>query len=140
MRHHTTCCETPTWSTSLLLLVPGFASTASKIYGSTSSTRWERSLSRSSVLGWKFYVSFNRCIVEVDVFELSTVWKLFPVQYLCLGRVCTRRTFVKFGILNDLRTNTRLLIHSDKKILLCHTRVYEACKKREFAFSVLLLF
>jgi hypothetical protein len=71
---------------------------------------------------------------EVDVFELSTVWKLFPVQYLCLGRVCTRRTFVKFGILNDLRTNTRLLIHSDKKILLCHTRVYEACKKREFAF------
>jgi hypothetical protein len=72
---HTTWCETPTWSASLRELVSRFASTASKI--------WERPLPRSSVLGWNFPMSHNRCTVEVNVFELGTrykpVWKRFPV-------------------------------------------------------------
>jgi hypothetical protein len=39
-------------------------------FGST--TRWERSVPRSSVLGWNFPVSLNHCTVEVNIFELDT--------------------------------------------------------------------
>jgi hypothetical protein len=72
-------------------------------------------------------VSFNRCTGEVNVFELVTTLsgKLFPVQYLRVDHVATRRTvsvnstFVKFRILTDLITNTRLLINSLLHYIVC---------------------
>jgi hypothetical protein len=121
--HHTTWCETPTWNASLRVLVPGFASTASKI--------WERSLLRSFVLGWDFPGSPNRCTVEINVFQLgleTVPGTVFALRLHWLPPHCTRVS--EFGILNDLITNTLLsapfvelqLITSDKKILFCHTK------------------
>jgi hypothetical protein len=115
------------WSaTSLRVLVPGFASTASKICGSTFTTHWERSLRRFSDLGWNFLVSLKRCTVKVNVFELGTTlsgncsrysicaWITLPPVAPYASIISVNPTFIKFGILNDLITNTRLSI-------LCYT-------------------
>jgi hypothetical protein len=87
-------------------------STFQGTFGST--IRWEQ----SSVLGWNFLVSLNRCTAEVNIFELGTTLPGNCSRYsICAWitlqpprRTSVNSTLVKFGILNDLITNTRLLI------------------------------